>query len=102
MGAKSANTNLLVLAGPGSGKTRVVAHRGAYLLRGERVRPERMLVACFNRHAALQLRHHPQTCRQQLCISCRFAQFAIYSSLTKQEFHSHWPPCARSNPIWWQ
>ena len=60
LGAKSANTNLLVLAGPGSGKTRVVAHRWAYLLRVERVRPERILVACFNRHAALQLRHDPQ------------------------------------------
>ncbi|MGH7944483.1 MAG: UvrD-helicase domain-containing protein, partial [Opitutaceae bacterium] len=54
--AESASTNLLVLAGPGSGKTRVVAHRCAYLLRVERVRPERILVVCFNRHASLQLR----------------------------------------------
>lgn len=56
--AESANTNMLVLAGPGSGKTRVVAHRCAYLLRVERVRSDRILVACFNRHAALQLRRH--------------------------------------------
>jgi ATP-dependent DNA helicase RecQ len=54
--AEPANTNMLVLAGPGSGKTRVVAHRCAYLLRVERVRADRILVACFNRHAALQLR----------------------------------------------
>ncbi len=54
--AEPANSNMLILAGPGSGKTRVVAHRCAYLLRVERIRPERILVACFNRHAALQLR----------------------------------------------
>ena len=48
--------NLLVLAGPGSGKTRVVVHRCAYLLRVERVRPQSVLVCCFNRAAALELR----------------------------------------------
>lgn len=54
--AEPVGTNMLVLAGPGSGKSRVVAHRCAFLLRVERVRPERILVACFNRHAALELR----------------------------------------------
>ena len=48
--------NLLVLAGPGSGKTRVVAHRAAYLLMVERIRPERLLVICFNRSAMQELR----------------------------------------------
>ena len=48
--------NLLVLAGPGSGKTRVVVHRCAYLLRVVRVPPTAILVVCFNRHAADQLR----------------------------------------------
>ena len=48
--------NLLVLAGPGSGKTRVVAHRIAWLLRVQRVRPEAVLALCFNRSAALDLR----------------------------------------------
>lgn len=52
----SNNHNLLVLAGPGSGKTRVVVHRCAYLLRVERIRPERILVVCFNRSAMHQLR----------------------------------------------
>ncbi len=54
--AEPGDANMLVLAGPGSGKTRVVAHRCAYLLRVERIRADRILVACFNRHAALQLR----------------------------------------------
>ena len=48
--------NLLVLAGPGSGKTRVVVHRCAYLLRVERVPARSILVVCFNRAASLELR----------------------------------------------
>ena len=48
--------NLMVLAGPGSGKTRVVVHRCAYLLRVERVRPQSILVICFNRSAMYELR----------------------------------------------
>jgi ATP-dependent DNA helicase RecQ len=46
----------LILAGPGSGKSRTVVHRCAYLLRVERVRPQSILVCCFNRAAAMELR----------------------------------------------
>jgi ATP-dependent DNA helicase RecQ len=48
--------NRLVLAGPGAGKTRVIVHRCAYLLRVLRVPAHRILVLCFNRGAALTLR----------------------------------------------
>ncbi len=48
--------NLLVLAGPGAGKTRTIVHRTAYLLRVHRVRARSILVCCFNRNAALELR----------------------------------------------
>ncbi len=53
-------TNMLVLAGPGSGKSRVVSHRCAYLLRVLRVRPQSILVVCFNRHACISLRQRIQ------------------------------------------
>ena len=48
--------NMLVLAGPGSGKTKVVAHRCAFLLKIARIRPDRILVVCFNRGAMHELR----------------------------------------------
>ncbi len=54
--AAKTDKNMLVLAGPGSGKTRVVAHRVAYLLRVKRVKPESILVLCFNRSAVMSLR----------------------------------------------
>jgi len=50
------NENMLVLAGPGSGKTRVVAHRCAFLLRVKRAQPRSVLILCFNRNAANTLR----------------------------------------------
>jgi ATP-dependent DNA helicase RecQ len=48
--------NMLVLAGPGAGKTRVVAHRVAFLLRVKRINPKAILVLCFNRSAIMNLR----------------------------------------------
>jgi ATP-dependent DNA helicase RecQ len=49
-------TNVLVLAGPGSGKTRVLVHRIAYLLRVRREDPRGILVLSYNRHAAAEIR----------------------------------------------
>ena len=51
-----ADRNMLVLAGPGSGKTRVVVHRCAYLTRVQRVQPFSILVLCYNHSAAVTLR----------------------------------------------
>jgi ATP-dependent DNA helicase RecQ len=49
-------TNVLVLAGPGSGKTRVLVHRIAYLIRLRREDPRGILVLTYNRHAAAEIR----------------------------------------------
>ena len=49
-------TNVLVLAGPGSGKTRVLVHRIAYLIRVRRESPRSILALAYNRHAAVEIR----------------------------------------------
>jgi len=49
-------TNVLVLAGPGSGKTKVLVHRIAYLIRVRRENPNGILVLTYNRHAAAEIR----------------------------------------------
>jgi ATP-dependent DNA helicase RecQ len=49
-------TNVLVLAGPGSGKTRVLVHRIAYLVKIKREDPKGILVLAYNRHAAAEIR----------------------------------------------
>ena len=48
--------NVLVLAGPGSGKTRVLVHRIAYLIRVKREDPRSILALAYNRHAAVDIR----------------------------------------------
>lgn len=46
----------LVLAGPGSGKTRVIVHRVAWLLRECMVLPDEIMVLAYNRSAAIEIR----------------------------------------------
>ncbi len=53
---KRVQTNTLVLAGPGSGKTRVLVHRIAYLIRVRREKPRGILALAYNRHAAVDIR----------------------------------------------
>ena len=48
--------NLLLLAGPGSGKTTVIIHRCAYLLEVQRIPAHQILVLCFNHSSSILIK----------------------------------------------
>ena len=53
--------NLLVVAGPGSGKTRVLTHRVAHLILNRHVRPEEIMAITFTKKAAQEMRNRLDT-----------------------------------------
>ncbi|HYO15828.1 MAG TPA: UvrD-helicase domain-containing protein [Thermoanaerobaculia bacterium] len=53
--AETVDAPLLILAGPGTGKTRTLTHRLAYLIAERGVEPERCLAVTFSRRAAAEM-----------------------------------------------
>ena len=53
-GVQSVEGALLLLAGPGSGKTTVITHRIQYLISNLGVSPDKILVITFTKAAAME------------------------------------------------
>lgn len=80
-------SNLLILAGAGSGKTRVLVHRIAWLIRTEGVSPHAILAVTFTNKAAKEMQ---QRIEKLLGISVRSLWIGTFHGLAHKLLRIHW------------
>ncbi|MDA8794938.1 DNA helicase II [Gammaproteobacteria bacterium] len=79
--------HLLVLAGAGSGKTRVLVHRIAWLLEAEQVSPFSILAVTFTNKAAREMRHRIESLMGQ---SFGGMWVGTFHGLAHRLLRTHW------------
>ena len=78
---------LLVLAGAGSGKTRVLVHRIAWLMQVEQIPPTSIMAVTFTNKAAREMRGRIE---QMLGMSTRGMWFGTFHGLAHRLLRAHW------------
>lgn len=79
--------HLLVLAGAGSGKTRVLVHRIAWLMAAQRVAPYQILAVTFTNKAAHEMRGRIESACQQ---SVQGMWVGTFHSISHRFLRTHW------------
>ncbi|SHM22848.1 DNA helicase II [Vreelandella subglaciescola] len=79
--------NLLVLAGAGSGKTRVLVHRIAWLMQAEGLSPYALLAVTFTNKAAKEMRTRLEAL---LGLSLRHVWVGTFHSIAHRLLRTHW------------
>ena len=85
--AETLDGPLLIVAGPGSGKTRTLTHRLAHLIRSRGVAPERCLALTFTRRAADEMRERLQALLPDAARTIPLFTFHAFGMTVLQE---HW------------
>lgn len=79
---------MLVLAGPGSGKTRVITYRVQHLIAHHNVNPQEILVITFTKAAAMEMRERFDQLNGNRRIPVNFGTFhAIFFTVLRHAYH---------------
>ena len=79
---------VMVLAGPGSGKTLVITERARYLIQEKKIRPEAILVVTFSRAAAAEMRGRFAKRMGKKTTGVTFGTFhAVFFQILKAAYH---------------
>lgn len=83
-------SNQLVLAGAGSGKTRVLVHRIAWLMRVENLSPHQVLAVTFTNKAAKEMRERLSALIGESDLAIRSMWVGTFHGLAHRLLRTHW------------